>query len=62
MVAKEGIKVREMCMTLGRYDSLWIFEAPDEKAAMKVAMAGTDLATFETLVAIPRDEAMKFFE
>jgi uncharacterized protein with GYD domain len=48
--------------TLGRYDVVVIFEAPDEKIAMKMAMSIGDIESTETLVAVPREEAMKLVE
>jgi uncharacterized protein with GYD domain len=45
---------------LGRYDDVWIFEAPTEKDAMKIAfdVAKENIFT-ETLTAIPREEGLK---
>jgi uncharacterized protein with GYD domain len=59
--SKMGLKVKGMYLTLGRYDFVGIFEAPDEKVAMKGAMSMADVLTTETLVAIPVEEAMKLF-
>jgi uncharacterized protein with GYD domain len=42
--------------TLGRYDTVVIFEAPDEKAAMNMALKRADRMEIETLVALPADE------
>lgn len=39
--------------TLGRYDTVVIFEAPDEKAAMNMALKRVDRMDIETLVAVP---------
>ena len=59
---KEGIKYLGIYYTLGRYDSVAIFEAPDEKIAMKAFIRrGEHLAT-ETLVAVPAEEARKLVE
>jgi len=60
--AKEGVKFLSTYWTLGRYDSVVIFEAPDEKTAMKVAIRVGDTASTETLVAVPREEAIKLVE
>ncbi|MGQ9641462.1 MAG: GYD domain-containing protein [Candidatus Bathycorpusculaceae bacterium] len=35
---KEGIKIKDVYFTFGRYDGVMIFEAPDERAAMKFVM------------------------
>lgn len=54
-----GIHVAQIYWTLGRYDAVAIFEAPDEKAAMKNAISLSDRMDIETLVAIPVEEAEK---
>jgi uncharacterized protein with GYD domain len=58
---KRGIKVLGNYWTLGRFDGVFIFEAPTEKDAMKFAVEAAKLgfSTTETLVAIPREEAIK---
>jgi uncharacterized protein with GYD domain len=61
-LSKEGVKVVSHYWTLGRYDDVVTIEAPDEKAAMKVAMIISDLVKSETLVAIPRNEGIKLLE
>ncbi len=42
--------------TLGRYDSVILFEAPDEKVAMNLVLKRADRMEIETLVAVPADE------
>ena len=56
---KKGINILGFYWTLGRYDSVMIFEAPSEKDAMKLAIGLAEDATVETMVAIPREEALK---
>lgn len=56
---KMGINVTGWYWTLGRYDTVVIFEAANEKEALKTALAVADFVTTETLVAIPREEAIK---
>ncbi len=56
---KRGIKILAWYWTLGRYDTVIIAEAPNEKEAMKIAIEAADFVTTETLVAIPREEAIK---
>jgi uncharacterized protein with GYD domain len=56
---KGNVKVLGLYWTLGRYDGVMIFEAPNEKAAMKLSIDFADQATFETMVAVPREEAIK---
>ena len=41
--------------TLGRYDTVTIFEAPNEKMAMNMALKRADRMDVETLVAVPAD-------
>jgi len=55
---KENIRIRDVFFTFGRYDGIIVFEAPNEKAAMKFVME-TGFSTqyiVETLVAIPATE------
>ena len=57
--APKGIKIRDVYFTFGRYDGIMVFEAPDERAAMKFVME-TGFATqytMETLVAVPARES-----
>ena len=56
---KRGIKILAWYWTLGRYDTVIIAEAPNEKEAMKIAIEAADFVVTETLVAIPREEAIK---
>jgi uncharacterized protein with GYD domain len=55
---KQGIKMR-VYWTLGRYDGVTIIEAPTEKDAMKALLRFQDVVDTETLVAVPREEAIK---
>ena len=55
---KRGIKVLSWYWTLGRYDTVFIFEAASEKEALKVSVDISEWVTTETLVAIPRQEAV----
>jgi uncharacterized protein with GYD domain len=50
------VRYLNMYWTLGRYDTVVIFEAPDEKSAMNLALKRLDRMDIETLVAIPADE------
>jgi len=45
--------------TLGRYDAINIMEAPTEKDAMKILLSFQHLVDTETMVAVPREEAIK---
>ena len=55
----KGIKIIGWYWTLGRYDVAVIFEAANEKEALKTSLAVADFVASETLVAIPREEAIK---
>ena len=56
---KRGINILGFYWTLGRYDGVIIFEAPSEKEAMKLAIDMREDVTSETLIAIPREDALK---
>ena len=58
-VKKKGMKILGFYWTLGRYDTVLILEAPNEKEAMKISIEAADTVTTETMVAIPREEAIK---
>jgi uncharacterized protein with GYD domain len=59
---KRGIKIIGWYWTLGRYDTAVIFEAANEKEALKFSLNVADIVSSETLVAIPREEAIKLLE
>ena len=61
-MTKEGSKIIGQYWTLGRYDAITIIEGKDEKAAMKSLLRWGDMLSTETLVAIPREEAIKLLE
>ena len=56
---KYGGKIHSVHWTLGRYDLVIYGEAPDEKAALRASFEAFDVGAIETLVAIPREEALK---
>jgi uncharacterized protein with GYD domain len=58
-IQKGGVKAISAYWTLGRYDTVFIVEGPDEKAVMKTLVEFGDEIRSETLVAIPREEALK---
>ncbi len=62
MAKKEGIKILSFYWTLGRYDTVVTMEAPDEKAAMKMNLMVNDFVSTQTMVALPREEAIKLVE
>jgi len=53
---KGQIRYLDIYWTLGRYDTVVIFEAPDEKAAINMVLKRVDRMEIETLVAVPADE------
>ncbi|MCW4053692.1 MAG: GYD domain-containing protein [Candidatus Bathyarchaeota archaeon] len=55
----QGINMLNWYWTLGSYDRVVVFEADSEKEAMKMAIGISQWVTSETLVAIPREEAIK---
>jgi uncharacterized protein with GYD domain len=56
---KKGIKILNWYWTLGRYDTVLIIEAASEKEALKSSIEASEFVATETLVAIPREEAIK---
>jgi uncharacterized protein with GYD domain len=61
-MTKEGVKFLAQYWTLGRYDIVSVAEAKDEKTLMKWLIRWGDLLKTETLVAVPRAEAIKLVE
>jgi len=57
--SKKGIKWLSIDWTLGRYDAVAIFEAPNEKEALQMAVRRADFLDIETMVAVPAEEARK---
>ncbi len=55
----EGVKIIDTYWSLGRYDAVWIYEAPNEKVAIQLGIDAGDAMKTETLVAISREEALK---
>ncbi|MCH7649482.1 MAG: GYD domain-containing protein [Thaumarchaeota archaeon] len=57
-----GVKMIASYWTIGRFDSVWIYEAPSEKEAMKLGIAIGEVAKSQTMMALPRDEAVKLLD
>ena len=55
---EKGINILSWYWTLGRYDTVVVFEAASEKEAMKLSIDIAEWVTTETLVAVPRQEAV----
>ena len=53
------IKYHSVFCTLGQYDFVITFEAPDEKEAMKWAMPWAEYCDTQTMVAVPYEESLK---
>jgi uncharacterized protein with GYD domain len=56
---EKGVNMLNWYWTLGRYDTVTVFEASSEKEAMKVSIAISEWVTSETLLAVTREEAVK---
>ncbi len=56
---KKGINMLNWYWTLGRYDTVVVFEAANEKEALKFSLGVSEFVATETLVAIPRQEAIE---
>jgi len=57
-----GIKIIGTYWTLGKFDAVWIYEAPSEKEAMKLSIMASEVMRFQTMTAVSRDEAMKLLD
>lgn len=56
--APKGIKIRDVFFAFGKYDTILVFEAPDERTAMNFVME-TGFATeyiMETMIVVPAEE------
>ena len=53
---KEQVRFLSIYWTLGKYDTVVIFEAPNEKVAMNMVLKRADRMEIETLVAVPANE------
>ena len=56
---EHGYKILGFYWTLGRYDTVVLFEALNEKVAMELSIEIADIVTTETMVAVTREEAHK---
>jgi uncharacterized protein with GYD domain len=54
-----GVRIIGTYWTLGRYDSVWVFEGKNEKDAIKLWLPAGDVVRTETLVSIRREDAIK---
>jgi len=58
----EGVRIISTYWILGEYDAVWIYEAPNEKVAVKLGIEAGEAMQTQTLVAITRDEAINLLE
>jgi len=54
-----GAKFIKFYWTLGRYDSVYIMDVPNEKDAMRVNFNLSEYISTETMTALTREEAIK---
>jgi uncharacterized protein with GYD domain len=52
---KDQVRYLQIYWTLGKYDTIVIFEAPDEKVAMNTVLKRLDRMEIEPLVAVPAE-------
>ena len=62
LLKRDGGNLLQAYWTFGRYDAVVILDAPNEKIALKALMRGGDHLNIETLLAIPRGDAVKLLE
>ncbi len=57
----KNIRIKASYWTMGRYDAVWIVEAPNEEKLFEwfLKVGRMDIARTETMVAMTRDKAMK---
>ncbi|HSF28555.1 MAG TPA: GYD domain-containing protein [Nitrosopumilaceae archaeon] len=55
------IKIKASYWTMGRYDAVWIVEAPNEEKLFEwfLKAGRIDIAKTETMIALTREKAMK---
>lgn len=58
----EGIKFVNFYWTLGRYDTVVIMDASDEKTVMKANIKVNHIVSTETLIGITREDAKTLVE
>jgi uncharacterized protein with GYD domain len=54
-----GLIIRNVFWLLGEYDFLILYEARDEKAALRMAIPWGEFCETQTMVAIPNEEAQQ---
>ena len=56
-----GLMIHNVFWTLGQYDFVIIYEAPNEKVAIRVGTEWVEFCDTQTLVAVQNEEARKMF-
>ncbi len=56
------VKVLSIYWTFGRYDAVLTAEAPDEKTYLKFITQFQDYLSTETMLGVPREEAVKMLQ
>ena len=62
LASEPKVKIVGFYWTFGRYDTVLIAEAPDEKTIMKMLLQAGDYVATETMVAVSREEAIKLLK
>ena len=57
-----GIKMIGTYWTLGKFDAVWIYEAPSEKDAMRLGILTSNVMRLQTMTALSREDAMKLLD
>jgi uncharacterized protein with GYD domain len=57
-----GIKYHSVFFTLGQYDLVITYEAPNEKEAMKFAVPLAEFCETQTMTAVPYKEALELLK
>jgi uncharacterized protein with GYD domain len=50
MAKKSGVTLKELCWTMGRYDVIAVFEAPDDESATALAFSASSLGSVRSEV------------
>ncbi len=59
LASEPKVKALGFYYTFGRYDTVLIADAPDEKTMLKLLLQVGDFVQTETMLAISREEAIK---
>ena len=62
LMEKSGLRPIANYWVLARCDGIGIFEGPNAESMLKYSMAVSEMAEGETMVAFPREEAVKLID